>query len=259
MNSVVEIHLKGICTHLTATHKVNCVDPFKLHADGEEIQHRIFLANSRLINDKIPEGRNVVFHEPKLRIHKDHVLPELRKKMTEHGDFFELLLDGYAVGFENVNHAKGPDSHHHDLLPLPSIRKKSTVPFQLLPGVLNGWTETAGAYVDFTPGVKFTVGEDLNSRAGLTFKGDANITLREKNKGPATVYPLKNDTSLEITNQPNMPHCGDSDYLLHYFATDLDLLLYAPAWGKVDVEEKLAMIEGRKPAGDVYCSNSNYP
>ena len=267
MHSSLVVIFKGICTHLTATHEVEGVDAFALRSgDGKPVQHRVFLANSDMIENNIPGSRNVVAHIPKLRIHGSHVTGALRQFLTPNGEWFERVLSNDAIAFEGLDPSKGAPKHHGDLDKLPSMWFKGDRP-RLQAPVLDGWTPYAAAYVDFIAegekrqgGVKFTV-HLTEILAELSFKGEPALVHRRENVGPGTAYPLPSGATIEISNLPANPKlCGDSDYLLHYFATNVDLLSNAPVWKpEVTAEKKIATLQGGGPAGEVYCSNSTYP
>lgn len=104
MHSSLVVIFKGICTHLTAMHEVKGVDAFALRTgDGKPVQHRVFLANSDMIENNIPGSRNVVAHIPKLRIHGHHVTEELRQFLTPNGEWFERVLSSDAIAFEGLD------------------------------------------------------------------------------------------------------------------------------------------------------------
>lgn len=251
MDRSLMILFKGVCTHLTATHEVANAPAFELRARGEKIQHRVFIANSDLIESEINEEYRPDRHVPKLRIHKNHVTDELKAIMTEAPpDAFELELSGYGITFEGLHPAKGAAKHHPDLEPLPStFFKGGPRAASPDPRLLEGWSRKTGACVDFARGVKFTSGL-AEVVAQLWFEAEPSIVLREENEGEGRRYPLKHDTLLEISNHPTT-NCGRWDYLLHYFATDLDLRDEVPEW-----EVPAA---AREPVGEVYCTNSTYP
>lgn len=244
MERSLMILFKGVCTQLVATHDLIGPPPFKLFARGEEIQHRVFIADSKNIGD-IP--KQIDRHIPKLRIHEDHATPELLKKMhSPLPKTWELDLTGLAVTFEELHPAKGASKHQPDLAALPSTWEKSDGRRPEIDRELQqGWSPRTGACVDFTGGVKFTAG--LNEViAQVWFKHEPAIVFRDRNEGDGERFPLKPNTLLEISNLP-ASKCGSWDYLLHYLATNLDLS-DPPNWW-----------QGREPAGEVYCSNSTYP
>src|SRR5205823_2944275 len=104
--------------------------------------------------------------------------------------------------------------------------------------------------IDFTGGVKFTVGL-AEVVTQVWFKGEPRMVIREKNAGNGESYPLKDGTLLEISNHAET-NCGTVDYLLHYFATTINMLTEKPPEWPVQGPT-------RPPAGEVYCSNSTYP
>ncbi|HEX6098945.1 MAG TPA: hypothetical protein VF432_21705 [Thermoanaerobaculia bacterium] len=263
MEHSLTIIFKGICTHLTATHELQKPGPFTLFARRQPIQHRIFIASSAPeILKKLPKDRCVVPHVPRLRILADHITPELKDVpgMEPGRQHYELVLSGVGITFEDLDHSKKPHKHHDDVRPLPSMYALADEKHRpaLLDDVLAGWTENASAYVDFPGGVKFTAGLS-EVLAELAFQGPPRIVFYERNAAPGKSYPLKSGTLIEISNHPSRKECGDSDYLLHYLATDLDLKKHAPTWPKVSAEDKLDALSRGAPAGEVYCTNSTYP
>jgi hypothetical protein len=264
MEHSLTIIFKGICTHLTATHELE-KPYFTLLARGRPMQHRIFIASSRPeILKKLPEDRCVVPHVPRLRILRDHITPELEELpgLQLAGRHYELVLSDVGITFAGLDNTPGkkPDKHHPDLQPLPSmyfLAGKQRPP-ALLDEVLSGWSENASAYVDFPHGVKFTTGLS-EVLAELAFVSKPRIVFHEKNQGRGRSYPLKSGTAIEISNLPAGKDCGDSDYLLHYLATSLDLKKNAPTWPKVSAEDKLEALMRGAPAGEVYCTNTTYP
>ena len=245
----IELEFKGICTHLLATHQLKAPD-FTLRAgDRQPIQHRVFLANSALIKRHTPVGRQPIPHVPKLIIPPEVVKGDLAKRFTADGVW---QLCDVAVCFEGVDLGAGDPFHYVTLTALPHIWMRAGAEGNLRDGVKAGWTQFAAAYVDFIGGVKFrTVLENKMWQVfgTLYFNQEPIMVVRDRNVGPRVPYRLEGVSKITISNEPEPAECEENDYLLNYFATDLDLLKNAPKWA----------LPGEGRTSEVYCSSSQYP
>jgi hypothetical protein len=245
----IELEFKGICTHLLAPHLLKAPD-FTLRAgDRQPIQHRVFLANSALIQKHMPVGRQPIPHVPKLIICPKEVKGDLAKLFTADGVW---KLDNVGVCFEGVDTGAGDPFHYVTLTALPHIWMRAGGEGDLRDGVKAGWTPFATAYVDFIGGVKFrTMLENKmwQVRGTLFFNHSPVMAVRDRNVGPRVPYSLDGVSKITISNEPELAECEENDYLLNYFATDLDLLKNAPKWA----------FPGEGRSSEVYCSSSQYP
>lgn len=271
--SHINMSFHGICTHLLGRHKFKNRPHFDLENPAGPVQHRVVLANSALISTHIDPARGVIPHIPKLRIPCHEAPEELAKIMTLLGEWYEYRLEDVAVSFVGENHANGRASHQKSLSHLPGLWHKTGEPVGLRRRVLNGWTKHASAYIDFTGGVKFfgknpKGSRDSNDplRARLHFMpGLRQIVFRPRNGDDCVAYDLGKVREIRISNLPDSIGCTDSDYLLHYFATNIDLCEDAPVWkpqppkGVEKREKKTAKRNGDPPISDVFCSSSTYP
>lgn len=250
MPTEIWIKFRGICTHLTATHEMANAPKFAPRTgDGQSVQHRVFLANSDLIRGNIDDKRNVVPHVPRLRIPN-----------APDGEWSDHVLLEDSIAFEGLDPSHGNKKHGDQLSPLPSMWLKGDRPV-LQQGVLESWTPYAAAYIDFVGegGIRFSAGIQ-EILVQVCFAGEAALVHRRMNVGTGTRYPLPDNTVIEITNLPADPtKCGDSDYLLHYFATTVDLRNHAPVWTPQVTAEKKIQVMQESRMGEVYCSNSTYP
>lgn len=253
---MTELALKfeGICTHLVATHNQDAPQ-FKLWTgDQLRVRHRVFLANSGLIGSHIPEDRRprVPVHVPKLLIPAGQVNEDLAELFDPVDDQNAAWRpQDVAIGFEGVDETKGDASHGDSLRELPHIWFRAKLDGALRERVKQGWTRFATAYVDFTEGVEFWTEKPdkmVEAYGTLHFDGPPVLVVRKFNSGVGVRYSLAGVTSLTISNQPEISSCAENDYLLHYFATDLDLLKKAPTWETPGYERS-----------EVYCSSSQYP
>jgi len=268
MATQVSINFRGICTQLTRTDKVKGMLPIEILSGDAFAQHRVFLANSALIGEIDPD-RNVVPHVPKLRIAAKDVTDDLKDilKYDCKTDQYERVLSNDAIVFEGLDPTKGKRSHYDSLNPaLPSLREKSLekgfLPV-LRPSALRGWTPYASAYIDFigaSGALSFSVDANSDVLAMLYFSEAPKLILRHRNEGKGVAYSLRDNCHLEISNLPDGEDCGDSDYLLHYFATTLDMRYKAPEWDpRVKQEQKISQSRSGGPMSEVYCSSSTYP
>ena len=263
----ISILFQGICTHLTAMHSVKGVAPFEIVSGDTTAQHRVFLANPALIATEIDPTRHVAEHVPKLKIPADQITEELQDilQIDPEGRYYERVLSNDAIVFE-LDQTKDKKLHWDPLSPLPSIWKKSEEKGfrpKLRLSALRGWTPYASAYIDFLGGtgaLSFSVDAQSNVLAMLRFRQAPTLLLRHRNEGKGVTYNLPADCQLVISNLPERAGCCNSDYLLHYFATTLDMRYKAPEWTPlVTHEQKIDAIRSGNPVSEVYCSSSTYP
>jgi hypothetical protein len=250
----VRVDFKGICTHLTKWHRVAGAPKFDflrsdLDTSEVEIQHRVFLANSALINSRIDPDRCVVPHVPKLRIFSPSTTTVP----------YELILDNVVITFENLSPSEDPGNGYSKLSDLPHMWELTKGPGVVLRhSVLEttGWTHYASAYVDFPSGmVDFSVDTSKNSSAKLTFGDNPDkpptLVIRPCNSAKnAMKTELAAGTLIEISNLPSSAVCSPSDYLLNFFATPLDISQSAPIWDPPT---------NPWPGNEVYCTSTGYP
>lgn len=240
----IKILFRGICTHLVTTHQVPDAPRFELSHDGQFVQHRIFVPNSDFIATHII-GRDLVPHVPQLTITSGPPVPELEPLLAQ-------PLKDVRIYFKNLDPQGGDFSHDQSLHDLPHIwTLAENERVYLRRATTDGWNSHASVYFDFTEGVSFQVLQvdrtNFNVWATLQFIGPPLMILHPSKAADGIPVNLRDGAELEFTNLP-LPGTkdGTADYLLHYFATTMDLIEDAPKW----------------PTwlpSDVYCSNSQYP
>jgi hypothetical protein len=246
------IDFNGICTHLVTNHSHPEAPQVELWTGRELIQHRIFLANSDLIGSHIDPKRPILPHVPRMIVHPDYVTPSLEPMLDRKGDRYEHVLKDEAIAFAKVDLNGGSPSHEDALKLFPRIWDKSKPDYavHLRPRLLSGlWTRHASAYIDFTGGVDFQSLHSQHLQATVYFTGTPTIVFRPRNGDKGAVHcELGDEARIVISNVPEGSGCNDSDYLLHYLATTLDLCEDAPVWPPPE-----------SGLNDVYCSSSTYP
>jgi len=258
----ITVKFLGICTHLIATHKHLKVPSFTLTAgDGSPVLHRVVLPNSDLIATHINPARPVLPHIPKLRVEEADMTDDLAKLMTKHGTFYDMPLKELALGFDNVDDT-GPTDYWKDLAKIPHIWDMTPGHPSLRKSVMNGWSNHASAYIDFTTGVKFKVKEtppDNNVDAEIKFKDQPQLSIRHRNDKQKTPCKLKDGMTLTISDLP-VANCCNWDYLLNYFVTTLDLCEETPQWPDPKrPNDKEGNATDYGVGTEVYCSSSGYP
>jgi hypothetical protein len=254
----ITIEFQGICTHLVPINTSCHPDKFTLRTGDKikhEVRHRVVLANPDLVPTHIDPARHVPAHIPKLIV-TCGIGNELAKVMVCCGGRYEMLLRDLVIGFHGVEGYE--DDHWKNLQTVPHITEKDKQDhLRLRPLIKCGWSKFASAYIDFTTGVTFMHEKDGTTRdvviATVEFKPrvQPNLVFRPHNGDMTKEYPIANGAYLIISNLPPA-YCGDSDYLLNYFVTTLDITESAPVWPDPKPRPQ--------PLGpEVYCSSTGYP
>jgi hypothetical protein len=233
----LHIHFRGICTQLNPHHPEDTRPKLQLQTSrpGVPVTHRVFLPNSKVVDKYIPD-HGICRHQVRMRFH------------DADGELVKLELDRQMVWFEGANENTPPAP---PLGKLPNVIDL-TGPIEPQPDhdAINGRNDKAAAYVDFFGGETLVALPDHEVFAHLRLAGKPRLVVAPfpGERGRKKRWKLKPGTFVEISNQPRKPsNCGEEDYLLHYFVTDLDLHEHRPKWAGIGGPDT------------IFCSSSGYP